>query len=89
LDIQIKKNLSYYAKGFYNSRELRQKIFRSSDPIENVIELFFKLFDRNVEKNKLEKISSGAGNMPAWLLSHPKTQSRIKAIEKLEQTWQK
>ena len=39
--------------------------------------------------NKLEKISSGAGNMPAWLLSHPKTQSRIKAIEKLEQTWQK
>ena len=39
--------------------------------------------------NKLEKISSGAGNMPAWLLSHPKTQSRIKAIEKLEQTWEK
>ena len=57
LDIQIKKNLSYYAKGFYNSREIRQKIFRSSDSIENVIELFFKLFDRNVEKNKLEKIS--------------------------------
>ena len=57
LDMQIKKNLSYYAKGFYNSREIRQKIFRSSDSIENVIELFFKLFDRNVEKNKLEKIS--------------------------------
>ena len=57
LDMQIKKNLSYYAKGFYNSREIRQKIFRSSDSIENVIELFFKLFDKNVEKNKLEKIS--------------------------------
>ena len=38
---------------------------------------------------KLEKISSGVGNMPAWLLSHPKTKSRIDAIEILEKAWQK
>jgi putative metalloprotease len=38
---------------------------------------------------KLEKISSGVGNMPAWLLSHPKTKNRIDAIEILEKAWQK
>ena len=38
---------------------------------------------------KLDKISTGAGNVPAWLLSHPKTKNRIDAIEVLEKTWQR
>ncbi len=31
--------------------------------------------------------SSGGGTTPAWLLSHPKTEERIKAIETLEKQW--
>ncbi|CUH66628.1 Metalloprotease LoiP precursor [Thalassovita gelatinovora] len=39
---------------------------------------------------KLEALTqSNAGAAPAWLLSHPKTPERIKAIEKLEQRWQR
>ena len=38
--------------------------------------------------NKLEKLSSSRGGLtPAWLLSHPKTAERIKAIEDLEIKW--
>ncbi|MDX1781728.1 MAG: M48 family metallopeptidase [Thalassovita sp.] len=38
---------------------------------------------------KLEALTqSNAGAAPAWLLSHPKTPERIKAIEKLETRWQ-
>ncbi len=38
---------------------------------------------------KLEALTqSNAGAAPAWLLSHPKTPERIKAIEKLEARWQ-
>jgi len=37
---------------------------------------------------KLEALTaSRAGAMPAWLMSHPKTDERIKAIEALEQKW--
>jgi len=37
---------------------------------------------------KLEALTqSRAGAMPAWLMSHPKTQDRIAAIEKLEARW--
>lgn len=37
---------------------------------------------------KLEHLSGmPRGATPAWLLSHPKTQERIAAIEKLEQKW--
>jgi len=37
---------------------------------------------------KLEALTSGrSGVMPAWLMSHPKTDERIKAIEKLENKW--
>ncbi|MDX1785126.1 M48 family metallopeptidase [Roseovarius sp. ZX-A-9] len=37
---------------------------------------------------KLEKLTqSHAGAAPAWLLSHPKTEERIGAIEKLEAKW--
>ncbi|MTH64737.1 M48 family metallopeptidase [Paracoccus shanxieyensis] len=36
---------------------------------------------------KLEKLSGGRATAPAWLLSHPKTQARIEAIEKLEARW--
>lgn len=38
--------------------------------------------------HKLEKLSSSRGGVtPAWLLSHPKTPERIKAIEDLEIKW--
>ena len=37
---------------------------------------------------KLEALTaSRAGSVPAWLMSHPKTDERIKAIESLEQKW--
>lgn len=42
--------------------------------------LFLKL-------NALTK--SNGGNAPAWLLSHPKTSERIKAIEAMEKRWSK
>jgi putative metalloprotease len=37
---------------------------------------------------KLEALTqSNAGSAPAWLLSHPKTEERITALEKLEARW--
>ena len=36
---------------------------------------------------KLETFTKGGGPMPAWLLSHPKTDERIAAIEKNERKW--
>ena len=37
---------------------------------------------------KLEALTkSNAGAMPAWFLSHPKTEQRIAALEKLEARW--
>lgn len=39
---------------------------------------------------KLEELTqSRAGITPAWLMSHPKTQERIAALETLEARWQK
>ncbi|MFQ5623674.1 MAG: M48 family metalloprotease [Paracoccaceae bacterium] len=35
---------------------------------------------------KLDRMA-GAGGRPAWLMSHPKTEARIAAIEKLEAGW--
>ena len=57
LEIQIKKHLSYYSKGFYESREFRQKIFRSRANIEDIEKLFFDYFEKNIRNNKLEKLS--------------------------------
>ncbi|MEO1578819.1 MAG: M48 family metallopeptidase, partial [Pseudomonadota bacterium] len=38
---------------------------------------------------KLEDLTQQrAGAVPAWLMSHPKTGERVKAIEKLEERWQ-
>ncbi len=38
---------------------------------------------------KLEKLTEDRGGAaPAWLMSHPKTEERIKAIEKLSLSWQ-
>ena len=38
---------------------------------------------------KLERLTAGRGGVtPAWLMSHPKTHERIKAIEALETRWQ-
>jgi len=40
--------------------------------------------------SKLEALAkSNAGAMPAWFLSHPKTDQRIAALEKLEARWAK
>jgi len=40
--------------------------------------------------SKLEDLTkSRAGAMPAWLMSHPKTDDRIKALTALEERWQK
>ena len=37
---------------------------------------------------KLQRLTGGAGaGVPAWLLSHPKTEDRIAAIEALEARW--
>lgn len=37
---------------------------------------------------KLDKLTqSRGGAVPAWLMSHPKTRERVKAIEALEQRW--
>lgn len=39
---------------------------------------------------KLEELTqAGAGMAPAWLMSHPKTEQRIAAIERLEADWAK
>ena len=38
---------------------------------------------------KLERVTqSRAGAMPAWLMSHPKTEERIKALRALQAKWQ-
>ena len=38
--------------------------------------------------NKLEKLTEARGGVtPAWLMSHPKTEERIRAIEALEAKW--
>ncbi|ATX65985.1 M48 family metallopeptidase [Roseinatronobacter bogoriensis] len=36
---------------------------------------------------KLEKLVGMGGGAPAWLLSHPKSEERIRAIEENEQRW--
>ena len=36
---------------------------------------------------KLEELTGASGQPMAWLMSHPKTQMRIDAIEKLEKRW--
>jgi putative metalloprotease len=36
---------------------------------------------------KLEELTGASGQPMAWLMSHPKTQMRIEAIEKLEKRW--
>ena len=36
---------------------------------------------------KLDALAGSRGTAPAWLMSHPKTQARIAAIERLEARW--
>ena len=59
IDLQIKKQLSYYSKGFKNSKELRLKIFRSEEKIDCILEFFlenlretFEMIETNLEKTK-------------------------------------
>jgi putative metalloprotease len=37
---------------------------------------------------KLEKLTGVRGGVPVWMMSHPKVDDRIAAIEKLEQRWE-
>ena len=37
--------------------------------------------------NKLDRVIGQRGAQPAWLMSHPKTEDRVKAIEALETKW--
>lgn len=37
---------------------------------------------------KLDRLAGPRGASPAWLMSHPRTDARIAAIEKLESRWQ-
>ena len=37
---------------------------------------------------KLEALTNARGGVPAWLMSHPKTEERIAALEKLEARWE-
>ena len=37
---------------------------------------------------KLEKLTGARGGVPVWMMSHPKVDDRIAAIEKLEQRWE-
>ena len=52
---------------------------KSGIGVEHQKSLFSKLED-------LTKTNRGA--VPAWLMSHPKTQERIAALDKLESRWQ-
>ncbi|SEL14572.1 M48 family metalloprotease [Roseivivax marinus] len=36
---------------------------------------------------KLEGLTGSRGAMPAWLMSHPKTEERVAALERLEARW--
>lgn len=36
---------------------------------------------------KLDKMAGAGGGQPVWLMSHPKTEDRIAAIEKLDAAW--
>ncbi len=38
---------------------------------------------------KLEALSGQTGQLPAWMMSHPKTAERISAIKKREESWGK
>ncbi|PPB81655.1 putative metalloprotease [Albidovulum inexpectatum] len=36
---------------------------------------------------KLERLTGGGGGVPAWMMSHPRTDQRIRAIEENEARW--
>jgi len=47
LDMQIKKQLSFYAKGFKNAREFRKNLFNSKEEIDDLISFFFIEWEKN------------------------------------------
>jgi len=47
LDMQIKKQLSFYAKGFKHAREFRKNLFNSKDEINDLISSFFVEWEKN------------------------------------------
>ena len=52
------------------------------DPVAEIIEVAAHLFE------KLDKLTGNARLSPAWLLSHPKAQDRIAAIQSNYAKWQ-
>jgi len=47
LDMQIKKQLSFYAKGFKYAREFRKNLFNSKEEINDLISSFFVEWEKN------------------------------------------
>ncbi len=47
LDMQMKKQLSFYAKGFKNAREFRNNLFNSKEEIDDLISFFFIEWEKN------------------------------------------
>ena len=47
LDMQIKKQLSFYAKGFKHAREFRKNLFNSKEEINDLISSFFVEWEKN------------------------------------------
>ena len=47
LDMQMKKQLSFYAKGFKNAREFRNNLFNSKEEINDLISSFFIEWEKN------------------------------------------
>jgi len=59
IDLQIKKQLAYYSKGFKNSKELRQRIFRTDEKIDFIFDFFIENLNKNIQitEGNFEKTS--------------------------------
>jgi len=59
IDLQIKKQLAYYSKGFKNSKELRQRIFRTDENIDFIFDFFIENLTKNIQitEGNFEKTS--------------------------------
>jgi len=59
VDLNIKKQLAYYSKGFKNSKELRQRIFRTNEKIDVIFDFFIENLNKNFQttESNFEKTS--------------------------------
>ena len=56
LNMQMKKQLSFYAKGFKNAREFRKNLFNSKKEINELISFFFIEWDKNLNSKVIVQI---------------------------------